>query len=87
MKTRDEKEVERLTTKAGLASLEAGVHDEKRADVFERWGKGWTEWEIRWKKRTEDRAEAWLGPEVKEHGLVFVRVDGGWKLDRWSPGE
>ncbi len=87
MKGSDDEAIKRLTTPAGLASLEAGVGSEDRRTVFARWGKGWEAWEVRFKKREKDRAEAALGPEAKEHGLVFVVSGGSWKLDRWTPGE
>jgi hypothetical protein len=79
--------VEPFATPAGIASLEHGVRDEPRAQAFARWGSGWAAWEVRWKARTGESAEALLGPEVKEHGLRFVRTPDGWKLDRWTPGE
>ena len=75
------------TTPAGLASLRAGVHGEPEQVAFKRWGEGWSKWELRWKQSAPDRASASMGPEVKEHGLEFVRTPDGWKLDRWSPGE
>lgn len=79
--------VARLTTAAGLASLDARRGTSPRADAFPGWAKAWSKWEVRWKTRDADRATARLGPEIKEHGLELVRVDGGWKLDRWMPGE
>jgi len=83
----DSAAIGRLTTSAGLASLRAGARGEPEATAFARWGKGWAGWEIRWRSRTADRAEAWLGPQSKEHGLVFVRTGADWRLERWSPGE
>ncbi|MHC5056926.1 MAG: M56 family metallopeptidase [Planctomycetota bacterium] len=79
--------IKRLTTDRGMESLQAGVGDEDKATVFKRWGRGWSQWEVRWVSITEDRATAHLGPEVKEHGLIFVRTETGWQLDRWTPGE
>ncbi|MGZ3421418.1 MAG: hypothetical protein ACXWUG_01960 [Polyangiales bacterium] len=87
MRSGDDAAIERYTTTAGRASLEKGVSGEDKHVAFARWGKGWADWEIRWKKHDALRAEAALGPEAKEHGLVFVFVDGAWKLDRWLPGE
>lgn len=87
MRDGDDEAIARLTTAAGLASLEHGVIDEPRATAYARWGAGWAKWSIRWRTRTADRAEAALGPEPKEHGLRFVRTAEGWKLDRWTPGE
>lgn len=87
MRGGDEPAIARYTTPAGLASLEKRVIDEPRKVAFARWGKGWAAWEVRWKKKTATEAEASLGPEVKEHGLSFVKVDGSWKLNRWMPGE
>ena len=83
----DDQGLARAATPAGIASLEKGVSGEDKHVAFARWGKGWGAWEVRWKKRDADRAEASLGPEAKEHGLVFVRTPDGWKLDRWMPGE
>lgn len=79
--------VQRLTTEKGLASLDAGRAGSPRSEVFPRWGKAWAGWAVRWKERDGAHARARLGPEVKEHGLDFVKTDQGWKLDRWSPGE
>lgn len=79
--------VERLTTGKGLASLDAGRGSRPRSEAFPGWAKAWSKWEVRWKSRDDTRATARLGPEVKEHGLEFAKVDGGWKLDRWMPGE
>jgi hypothetical protein len=87
LKTGDDAALARSVTPAGIASLEAGVSGEDKHVVFARWGKGWSAWEVRWKKRDAERAEAALGPESKEHGLVFVLTAEGWKLDRWMPGE
>lgn len=87
MKSGDLEAIKRFTTEAGLASLESGAGGEDKRVAFARWGKGWEAWEIRFKKREKDRAEAALGPEAKEHGLVFVVRGGSWKLDRWTPGE
>ena len=87
MSAGDDEAIKRHTTADGLKSLEHGAGTEDKHTAFARWGKGWSAWEVRWTKRTPDRVEASLGPEVKEHGLVFVRVDGVWKLDRWTPGE
>jgi hypothetical protein len=86
LKAADEAATTRLTTKEGLASLRNGLGADAR-DVLAKRADGWSRWEVRWKKRTDTRAEAMLGPEAKEHGLVFVRDDGGWRLERWSPGE
>jgi hypothetical protein len=87
MQAGDDAALARFATPAGIASLESGAHGEDKHVAFKRWGKGWGEWEVRWHKRDAERAEAWLGPEAKEHGLVFVRTTDGWKLDRWTPGE
>ena len=87
MRAGDDATIAILTTANGRASLEKGVSGEDKHVAYARWGKGWAAWEIRWTKRSDDRAEASLGPEVKEHGLIFVRESGAWKLDRWTPGE
>jgi hypothetical protein len=87
MRGGDDAAIKRYTTEAGLASLEKGAGTEDKHTAFARWGKGWAAWEVRWKKRDPTRAEASLGPEAKEHGLVFVFSDGAWKLERWTPGE
>ncbi|MFO0547113.1 MAG: hypothetical protein U0271_01930 [Polyangiaceae bacterium] len=79
--------LEPYATVNGIRSLEAGVHGESRATTFARWGTSWQSWEVRWVERTDTQARANLGPEVKEHGLLFVRTPSGWKLDRWQPGE
>jgi len=83
----DDVALARYATADGIASLEKRVVGEPKKTAFARWGKGWSAWEIRWTKREPARAEANLGPQVKEHGLVFVKTDAGWKLDRWTPGE
>ena len=87
MQAGDDLALARFATPNGIASLDARVTDEPRHTAFRRWGKGWAAWEIRFRKRTADRAEAVLGPEVKEHGLVFVRAEGTWKFERWTPGD
>lgn len=87
MRAGDDAAIANLTTTNGRASLEKGVRGEDKHVAYARWGKGCAAWEIRWTKRESDRAEASLGPEVKEHGLTFVREKGVWKLDRWMPGE
>lgn len=87
MRAGDDAAIERYTTASGRASLEKGVSGEDKHVAFARWGKGWVDWELRWKKRDATRAEAALGPEAKEHGLTFVLIEGAWKLDRWQPGE
>jgi hypothetical protein len=87
MRDGDDAVIARLTTPAGLASLERGVGDEDKRVAFARWGKGWSAWELRFGVRTDTRAEAALGPEAKEHGLLFVRTTEGWKLSQWTPGE
>jgi hypothetical protein len=79
--------IARATTPAGLSSLRAGVKGEPEGTAFARWGRGWGGWQVRWKSRTLTRAEAALGPSVKEHGLVFVHAGDGWRLERWTPGE
>jgi hypothetical protein len=84
---RDGTPVEPFATPAGIASLEHGVRDEPRAAAFSRWGSSWAAWDVRWKARTEQTAEAVAGPEVKEHRLRFVRTPEGWKLDQWLPGD
>jgi hypothetical protein len=86
---RDGRPVEPFATRAGIDSLEAQVRGEPRATAFARWGAGWgsPQWEVRWRSRESDRAEAFAGPEAKEHGLSFVRTPEGWKLDRWLPGQ
>ncbi len=87
MRAGDDAGIARSATVDGIGSLARGAGTEDKHVAFARWGKGWSEWEVRWKKRDADRAEAALGPEAKEHGLVFVRTSEGWKLDRWMPGE
>lgn len=87
MRAGDDAGIARYATIDGIKSLAAGAGTEDKHVAFARWGKGWSEWEVRWKKRDNDRAEAALGPEAKEHGLVFVRTSEGWKLDKWLPGE
>jgi hypothetical protein len=87
MRAGDLPAITRLTTAAGLASLRRAVHDEPELDRFKGLGKAWSTFEVRWKTRTAERAQAAMGPQVKEHGLQFVRSGGEWRLDRWSPGE
>jgi hypothetical protein len=87
MRAGDEAAIERYTTAKGRASIYDRIKGEERVVALKRWGKGWAEWETRWRKKTEDRAEAVMGPESKEHGLTFIRENGAWKLDRWQPGE
>lgn len=84
---RDGSAIEPWATSRGVASLEAGARGEPTKTAYARWGKGWQAWEVRWTTRDADAAHANLGPEVKEHGLDFVRTPDGWKLDRWQPGE
>jgi len=83
----DDAALARVATVDGIASLEKRVVGEPKKTAFARWGKGWSAWEVRWTKREPTRVEARLGPEVKEAGLVFVKTDTGWKLDRWTPGD
>ncbi len=83
---KDEPAIVKLTTKNGLDSLRQG-HGADWLDAVAGYAKGWSKWEVRWKKRSDTRAEAVMGPEVKEHGLLFVRDADGWKLEKWSPGE
>lgn len=89
MRAGDDAAIERYTTANGRASLEKALHGEDKHVAYARWGKGWAAWETRWKSRTNDRAEAVMGPEVKEHGLSFILEPSAnvWKLERWSPGE
>lgn len=88
MRDGDEKTIARLTTAQGLASLESAAHsNEKLLTTFQRLGKGWTKWAVRWHKRTDSQAEAFLGPEEKRHGLTFKKTLDGWKLHKWSPGD
>jgi hypothetical protein len=87
MRAGDLAAMSRLTTTGGMASLKRGVQAEPEVARFKSLGKSWSSFEVRWKTRTAERAEAWMGPQVKEHGLVFVRTGGEWRLDRWSPGE
>lgn len=51
------------------------------------YGRAWAKWPLRFTRRTEDVASTHMGPEVKEHGLEFVRTKEGWKLDQWLPGQ
>ena len=86
MRAADDAAIARCTTPRGLASLRAGVRQEDEHVVFERWGRGWAAWEVRWRSVTAERATAALGPEAKEHGLVFLRTATGWSLDQGTPG-
>lgn len=91
MRGGDEEAMKRYTTPAGFASLERLIRDQKseadRGRELARIGKAWGEMETRWKSRDGERAHAVMGPQIKEHGLDFVLIDGAWKLDRWTPGE
>jgi hypothetical protein len=88
MAARDEKQMRQLTTHAGFETLEKAVAGEDRMRVFEELGKGWQEWETRWQHSdSPDRIECRLGPESKEHLLVFKKTAEAWQLDRWTPGE
>ncbi len=87
MRGADDAGVAARTTAAGLASLRAGAHGEPEQKVFRRWGEAWSKWELRFGPAPEGRARASMGPEVKEHGLEFVRAADGWRLDRWTPGD
>jgi hypothetical protein len=88
MRANDERSVRRLTSERGVQSLRAGVSGgETPREAFARLGRAWAGWELRVGKVAGDRAEARLGPRVKEHSLEFVRVGGEWRLDRWTPGE
>ncbi len=42
---------------------------------------------MRFSRKADDAASALMGPEVKEHGLEFVKTKDGWKLDQWLPGQ
>jgi hypothetical protein len=79
-------EVQDFTTERGLASLQAGVRDESQGVAFRRLGAIRARWPLRWRTMTDDHATAVMGPEVKEHGLEFVRYAQGWRLDKWTPG-
>ena len=88
MRRRDEKGVRQLTTPSGFASLDKAVDGGHRIEVFERLGMGWQGWETRWRHSdAPDRVECRLGPEEKEHTLVFKKTAEGWKLDQWTPAE
>jgi hypothetical protein len=79
-------EVQDFTTERGLVSLQARVGDKTQAVAFRRWGAIWARWPLRWRTIADDHATAVMGPEVKEHGLEFVRTAQGWRLDQWTPG-
>jgi hypothetical protein len=88
MQRRSESDLKRLTTPKGLRSLERyWDKSEPRAEAWQRRGRGWAAWEVRWKKPAKDRVEALLGPAAKEHGLIFRKTSEGWKLDEWLPGD
>lgn len=79
--------VTRLTTAGGFLSLRGAASGEDERALLARLGRAWASWELRMGKVAGDRVEARLGPRVKEHSLAFVRLTGGWRLDRWTPGE
>lgn len=87
LQAHDAAALSRYATAHGIASLEKGAVGEPKKTAFARWSKAWAAWEIRWIKREPGRAEARVGPQAKEHGLVFVKTDSGWKLERWAPGD
>ena len=41
---------------------------------------------IRWEEKSENHVKAFVGSEVKEHLIKFVKTDKGWNFDHWSPG-
>jgi hypothetical protein len=74
------------TTARGLKSLAVEGWPRAREEMRS-CGLAWTRWEFRLISQTETTARANLGPQVKEHGLEFVKTEAGWKLDLWTPGE
>ncbi|NWF72379.1 MAG: hypothetical protein HXY51_04915 [Nitrospirae bacterium] len=87
MRSGDLSEVQRLTTSRGYSSLRTADPKESPRVLFHRLSTGWGKWAVRWKDVQDQRATAMMGPELKEHGLEFVRTAVGWRLDHWSAGE
>lgn len=50
-------------------------------------GQAWGAWTLRFYRATDEAAHAYMGPQVKESGLDFIKTADGWKLDQWMPGE
>lgn len=88
----DKNAVAQVTTGDGYESLIRngmnGPHKDMTPEQMRSLGQAWAKWELRFTKRTADAAAAELGPVSRATpGLSFVKMDDGWKLDKWTPGE
>lgn len=89
MVARDERHVAQLTTDRGLGDLLRGVENaaDARAERLHQLGSGWQRWPFVIIEDGEQTKKFRLGPVPKEHRIVFVLEDQGWKLDSWNPGK
>jgi len=88
MQAGDKEALARACTEKGYQSLVKGRRpQEATPDDLKAWGKSWSSQELRFASDTEHEAHAKFGPEVKEHGVWFIKTAEGWKLDRWEPGK
>lgn len=91
LKTGSEEEVKKVTTENGFKSLIQRISPYSETDPFgpsfKSWGEGWLNWKVRWLEKSEDKAKANAGPEIKEHVFEFIRTENGWKMYNWQPGK
>ena len=87
MQTGDKMALAKVTTEKGFKSITIRQGKGITADDMRSYGQGWAKWPLRFTRKTDEVAHAKMGPEVKEHGLDFLKTAEGWKLGQWMPGE
>lgn len=88
MQAGDKTALAKATTEKGCKSIMMSRQGQEiTPQDMQSYGRAWAKWPLRFTRKTDDAAAANMGPEVREHGLEFVRTKEGWKLDQWMPGQ
>ncbi len=87
LRAADRAAIQRLTTAQGFQDLTIRANGVRLADEeLRRLGAAWSTWQLRPKGGGEQERSYLMGPEIKEHTLVFSQTADGWRLARWHPG-
>lgn|GEM_PF-2695096 len=88
LKSGDENKARQLSTNKGYKSLFKFVKPSMPVkETLKNLGNRWSNSAIRWQWITQTSVNASIGPEIKESGIDFIKVDNEWKFDNFSPGE
>jgi len=94
LKSGDQSKIKTFTTDKGYQLLvqHFKVYIDTLGDdfgeQFKQLGSRWSNYPaVRWWWITQTYANGSIGPNIKESGIDFLKVNGEWKFDHFSPGE